>query len=341
MEAAVLERYGAALNLVRRPTPTPPPGWVLLDVRAAGVCGSDLFLQKGGFDSALPIVPGHEASGIVVAVGEDVQGIQVGTPAALYYIDHCGICDMCRGGYVNMCRRARRMGVDFDGAFAEQVLVPGRCIIPVSCNMDPVAVAVLTDAVATPYHALTSIAQVKPGETVLVLGVGGIGSNAVQLAKHLGCRVLASTRSSRKLELAVELGADVAIPADALSNAVVGQHTDGKGPDVVIQTVGSGAVDRSAIEVAGVRTRIILVGASTESFKARSTEFIWRELTVSGSRGYTPKDIRAVIDLYQSGAITLNHLTSVRRPLREINEAIEDLRHGRVLRSVIEVGSSW
>jgi len=341
VRAGVLERYREPLVLRDRASRHPEPGWVVVQVRAAGVCGSDLFLQNGGFASTMPIVPGHEASGVVTKLGAGERGIEPGTPVAVYYIDHCGHCDMCAVGRVNMCRRVRRMGVDYDGAFAEQVLVPEKCLIPVPPGSDPADIAVLTDAVATPYHALTTIGRVEPGETVLVLGVGGIGSNAVQLAKHLGCRVIALTRSKEKLLLAARLGAAETVPADERAPEAVADLTGGRGPDVVIQTVGSAAGDRQAFAVAGVGTRIVLIGTSTESFEMRSTEFIWRELTVLGSRGFTPREITEVIELHQHGVITTEHLTNARRPLDEVNEAFEDLRNGKVLRSVITFGPTW
>ena len=110
MQAALLREYHRPLQLEEIPDPVPGPGRVAVEVRAAGVCGSDVFLQKGGFDSTLPIVPGHEAAGVVSEVGPGVE-IKPGTPVAMYYIDHCGECRICRAGRVNMCLSVRRMGV--------------------------------------------------------------------------------------------------------------------------------------------------------------------------------------------------------------------------------------
>lgn len=341
IRAAVLERYNAPLRVVDRRTPEPSDGEVAVNVRACGVCGSDNFLQKGGFGSVLPVVPGHEAAGVVAAVGPGVEGIAVGQPAALYYIRHCGACRWCRDGRMNLCLDVQRMGVDFDGAFAERVIVRQENVIPVDADLDPATAAVLTDAVATPYHALTRVAHAVAGETVVVFGVGGLGSNAVQLAAHLGCRVVAVSRSRHKLDLATRLGADTVIESSGDVVDRIRAVTGPSGPDVILQTVGAPAVDEQAIAAGGNGCRVVLIGSSTTPFSARSVDLIWRELTVQGSRGFVPDDIRDVIALHRSGAISVDHLVSQRRPLDDVNAALDDLREGRVMRSVITFGTGW
>ncbi len=342
MKAAVLTRYEAPLELIERADLSPGPGEVKVGVRACGVCGSDVFLQNGGFNSTLPIVPGHEAAGVIEALGEDLtQPLATGQPVALYYIDHCGACRMCEAGRVNMCFGVRRMGVEFNGAFATEVVVPEKNVIPVLASDDPAEVAVLTDAVATPYHGLVRIAKVQPGETVVVFGVGGIGSNAVQLAKLLGCHVVAVSRSDAKLALAEELGADVVVRGGEGAPERVKAVCRRGGPEVVVQTVGSAVVDSQAIEAAGIGARVVLIGTCMESFSLRASTLVWKEAGVFGSRGYTPGDISEVLDLRRSGKVETGHLVRHRRPLSEANDALDDLRAGRVLRSVITFGEGW
>ena len=338
MRVAELPAVGAPLRLAERPVPEPGPGEALVRVQACGVCGSDLFLQKGGFgpNIRMPVVPGHEAAGVVAAVGPDVALVQPGDQVAIYYIDAPASSVYARRGRPNIGPEVVRMGVDVDGAFAEYVLRPASTLVPVPAPIAPAALAVLTDAVGTPYHALVKIARLRPGETLAVLGVGGLGSNAVQIGKHLGARVVAVTRSAEKLELARRLGADELVEAGgddtvARARAACG----GDGPDVVIQCVGSAAVDEQAIELATFGGRVVFVGSSPEHFRARAVEICWKELTLHGSRGFTAEDIAAVVDLYLGGAIVTDHLTSRARPLEEANEALDDLREGRVLRSVL------
>jgi D-arabinose 1-dehydrogenase-like Zn-dependent alcohol dehydrogenase len=200
----------------------------------------------------------------------------------------------------------------------------------------PAVLAVLTDAVATPLHGLKRVARLQPGETLAVLGVGGLGSNAVQLGKAFGARVIAVTRSEAKLRLARQLGADETVSAaDGDPVAAVKGLTGGHGPDVVIQCVGSAAVDEQAIAMGGPGGRVVLIGSSLDPFRARAVDIFWRELSILGSRGFIPDDIRDAIDLYLVGSLDVSHLVQQVRPLDEADAALEDLRAGRVFRSVL------
>ena len=326
MRAAVLPSVGAPLELVDRPVADPGPGQARVRIQACGVCGSDLFLQAGGFGAdKLPVIPGHEAAGIVDAVGDGVVDVRIGDQVAIYYIENDP------GALTpNLGPGVRRMGVDVDGAFAEYVVRPVATLIRPPATVDPATLAVLTDAVATPYHALVRMARLQPGETVAVLGIGGIGANAVQLAHGLGARVVAVSRGEEKLKLARELGADAAVRLDDARDAC-----GPGGPDVVIQCAGSAALDGAAITLAGDRSRVVLVGTTVDAFSLRASDLIWRELTVLGSRGFTPDDIREVVELHLAGQVRTDHLTARLRPLEEANEALEDLRNGSVLRSVL------
>ncbi len=338
MRVVELPGVGEPLRVAERPVPEPGPGEALVRVQACGVCGSDIFLQKGGFGPRIhmPVVPGHEAAGVVAAVGPDVVEVAPGDQVAVYYIDAPADSIYARRGRPNIGPGVVRMGVDVDGAFAEYVLRPVSTLIKVPAPVDPPTLAVLTDAVATPYHALAKIARLQPGETLAVLGIGGLGSNAVQLGKHLGARVVAITRNEEKLALAGRLGADELVQAggdDTVERARAA--CGGDGPDVVIQCAGSAAVDEQAIALATFGGRVVFVGSTPEQFRARAVELCWKELTLLGSRGFTAGDIAEVVDLYLDGKLETGHLTVGTRPLEEANEALEDLREGNVLRSVL------
>jgi D-arabinose 1-dehydrogenase-like Zn-dependent alcohol dehydrogenase len=344
MRAMELPAPGAPLRLVQREVPVPGPGEVRVRIQACGVCGSDLFLQDGGFflqadggyrHDSFPIVPGHEAAGIVDEIGTGVTGVELGTQVAIYYIDPDPAGAWSQRGKENLDPAVERMGVDVDGAFAEFVVRPAATLIATPEQIDPVALAVLTDAVATPYHALVTRAKLRAGETLVVLGVGGLGSNAVQLGRHLGARVIAISRSDAKLELARTLGADETIRAGDGARRRLRELTGPDGPDVVIQCAGSGALDQEAIAIAGRGGRVLLVGVSREPFEALAVDLIWRELSVLGCARFTAAEIRAVIELYLEGAIRVDHLVNGVRPLEEANEALADLRAGTVVRSVL------
>jgi propanol-preferring alcohol dehydrogenase len=349
MRAVDIAAVGAPLRLVERPIPEPGPGEVRVRVEACGVCGSDVFLQKGGFGDAVPfpVIPGHEAAGIVDALGPDVDRVGVGgdgdgaaiaagDQVALYYISTPPDDPWAARGRPNISPLVRRMGVDVDGAFAEYVLRPITSLVRPRAHVPPPVLAVLTDAVATPLHGLKRVAHLAAGETLVVLGVGGLGSNAVQLGKAMGARVIAVTRSEAKLRLARDLGADETVPADEGDPvAAVKALTGGYGPDVVIQCVGSAAVDEQAIAMGGPGGRVVLIGSSLDHFRARAVDIFWRELSVLGSRGFIPDDIRDAIDLYLDGRLVIDHLVETVRPLDEADAALEDLKAGRGFRSVL------
>jgi propanol-preferring alcohol dehydrogenase len=338
MRVAELPAIGSPLRAATRPIPEPGPGEVRVRVEACGVCGSDVFLQKGGFGDRvpLPIVPGHEAAGVVDALGDGVEGLAPGDQVALYYITTPADDPWAAAGRPNISPNVARMGVDLDGAFAEYVIRPAAALIRPRAFVPPAVLAVLTDAVATPLHGLKRIGRLQPGETLVVLGVGGLGSNAVQLGKAFGARVIAVTRSAKKLELARRLGADETVPADEGDPvAAVRALTGGHGPDVVIQCVGSAAVDEQAIAMGGPGGRVVLIGSSLDPFRARAVDILWRELAVLGSRGFVPDDIRDAIELYLDGTLKVDHLVESVRPLEEADAALEDLKAGRVFRSVL------
>jgi alcohol dehydrogenase, propanol-preferring len=344
MRVMELPAPGAPLRAAERPVPTPGPGEARVRIQACGVCGSDIFLQDGGFFlqrngtyglNRFPIVPGHEGAGVIDAIGPGVNGLTVGQQVAILYIDPDPAGPWAARGLPNIDPNVSRMGVDVDGAFAEFVVRPAHTLIPTPHAVDPAALAVLTDAVATPYHALTRRGRLTPGETLVVLGVGGLGSNAVQIGRHLGARVIAVSRGRKKLDLARSLGAHETLMADDELIERVRDVTGPDGPDVVIQCARSRAFDELAIALAGRAGRVLLVGASLEPFPVLATDLIWRELSILACARFTAAEIREVIDLYLAGAISVDHLLGSQRPLAEANEALADLRAGSVIRSVL------
>jgi D-arabinose 1-dehydrogenase-like Zn-dependent alcohol dehydrogenase len=281
-------------------------------------------------------VPGHEAAGRIDALGPGVTGWATGDQVALYYITTPPDDPWAGAGRPNISPRVTRMGVDVDGAFGEYVVRPVEALVRPSGPVPPEVLAVLTDAVATPLHGLKRVARVQPGESLVVLGVGGLGSNAVQLGRILGARVIAVTRSVAKQDLARRLGADAVVAAaDVDPVAAVRGLTEGVGADVVLQLAADARADEQAIAMAGPGGRVVLIGAALEPFSVRAAEIFWRELAVLGSRGFVPDDIRDAIDLYLGGSLEVGHLVERVRPLEEANEALGDLVSGRVLRSVL------
>jgi D-arabinose 1-dehydrogenase-like Zn-dependent alcohol dehydrogenase len=272
----------------------------------------------------------------VDAIGPDVTSARVGEQVALYYLTTPPGDRWAAAGLPNRSPHVLRMGVDVDGAFAEFVLRPVEALVHPPSAIDPPALAVLTDAVATPVHALKRIAQVRPGETVTVIGIGGLGSSAVQIAKALGARVIAVSRSDARLDLATRLGADARVAAEPDSPVErVRALTEGIGADVVLQCADSARAYEHSLAMAAPGGRIVLVGSTTEPFKVHPMEAIWRELSILGSRGFVPDDIDDAIALYLERRVVVDHLLDSVRPLAQANDALDDLRGGRVIRSVL------
>jgi 2-desacetyl-2-hydroxyethyl bacteriochlorophyllide A dehydrogenase len=338
MDVMELPGVRAPLRPATRARPQPGPGEARVLVEACGVCGSDDFLQAGGFGDAVPypIVPGHEAAGRIDEVGDGVEGFAIGDQVAIYYISTPRDDPWAAAGRPNISPDITRMGVDVDGAFAEYVVRPVEALIKPREPLPPDVLAVLTDAVATPVHGLKRIARLKAGETLAVIGVGGLGSSAVQLGKSLGANVIAVTRSAERQALARDLGADEVVGTNAADAvAAVRELSGGHGADVVIQCAPDARADEAAIAMGGPAGRVVLIGAATEPFSVRAAEIFWKELEVRGSRGFVPDDISDAIDLFLDGSVTVDHLVQATRPLREANEALADLKAGRVLRSVL------
>lgn len=325
---------GETLAPVRVAVRAPGAGEALIKVEACGLCGSDRFLRSGGFgDDLFPIIPGHEAAGTVVAVGDRDQDALalMGQRVALYYIDP-DLSFAARSGKENLGAAVRRMGVDFDGALSQYVTRPIRSLVP-GHGLPATELAVLSDAVATPHHALR-LAGVTSDHVVAVIGTGGIGSNAIQLAALRGARTIAIGRSAAKLEVARRLGAETALAssegADTIRTAA-GGHID-----VVIQCVGSAQMDEFALEIAGIGATVVLVGASATPFATTSMALIQKELRVLGSRGFTRQDIEDVIALRTAGTLRLDHLLTDIRPFSDASRAFDTVGEGERLRTVIE-----
>ena len=170
--------------------PRPGPGEVLVRVQAAGVCHSDLHVLEGAGPPTVPMTLGHEGAGLIEAVGPGVTNVQPGQFVALYGANSEGDCAACRRGEENLCRGGPMLGLGTDGCYAEFVRCRARSAIPVPAGVTAAQAAVATDAVLTPYHALKNVARLRAGETVVILGLGGLGMNAVEVARLLGAYII-------------------------------------------------------------------------------------------------------------------------------------------------------
>jgi propanol-preferring alcohol dehydrogenase len=302
MRAMVVSEFGNQPELTVVPQPIPAGDEVLLRVRAAGVCHTDIKIRDGLVPGVSPpLTLGHEIAGEVEAVGPDVEGVTEGDRGIPYGYITCGRCRFCVSGRTSLCEDlGLRYGFGPVGGYSEYVVVPERFFvrIPDSVAFDEAAVA--TCALVTPYHALVKRAQLRMGETVVVIGAGGgVGLHAVQIAHRMGGRVIAVEADPKRQIEVTEQGADVFIvPSDDGFATAVHSATNGRGADVVIDMVASASTMNDSVASLGSGGRLVLVGYQpTEPFTASTPDIVFREIEIYGSHWATMSDMVEVIDL--------------------------------------------
>ena len=205
MQAMVLNDYKSPLVWQSMPDPACGPQDVILRVRANGLCATDLKIADGAVPTVrLPHILGHEAAGEVVEVGTEVKSLQSGDHVTIYPTQSCGFCDYCRLGQENYCLTAPRSGFEVDGGFSEYLRVPQRNAVKIDAQVSWEAAAIIPDALASTYHATMQRGRIQAGETVVVVGLGGLGIHALQMALIMGANVIAVDIETDKLNAAKE-----------------------------------------------------------------------------------------------------------------------------------------
>lgn len=363
MRAAVLEAPATPLVVaddVR--IADPAPGQVRVRVRHCGVCHSDLHVVDGTFPSPLPVILGHEASGVVDAVGLGVTAVRPGDPVLLTPCPPCGRCYFCVRGQTVLCPDASAIqtgtfpdgttGLDRGGqtvfrgvglgAFAEMVLVPAAGVVPLPPDVPLDVAAVLGCAVQTGVGAVLNTARVEPGATVLVIGAGGIGIAVVQGARIAGAsRVLVSDPAPERRERARAFGAtDVLDPGrdDVVTAAF---DTTGVGVDYAFEAVGRAALVETCVAATRPGGTTVCVGAMPLGDAVRidpAVVFVAGEKVLRGcllGSSNTHREVPRLLALWRAGRLDLEGMVTRRRPLAEIEAAFDDLRAARGLRTVL------
>lgn len=339
MRAIVVNESGSAdvLRPESAPEPTIRPGWVLVRVRAAGVCFRDVVERRGGFAFIKrPVIPGHEFAGEVLGVGPGVEGVREGDRVVNLHRAPCGHCSMCRAGHRPRCRRAAEVfGLSIDGSYAEAVLAPAGCLVHLPPEVSFEHGCFLNCTAAVALRALDTVAKVLPGERVLVTGAsGGVGIHALQVAKALGARVLAVTRSSHKAGVLRSLGADeVLVCPEADFHKQAKRATDGLGVEVVLDCVGAPTLNASMRSL-DVRGRLVLVGNVTpERFELNAGYAILSELQLLGSAGSSRDDLQRILEWVCDGRLT--PVLAQTLPLARAAEAHRLLEAGSVVGRIV------
>ncbi|WP_448605258.1 zinc-binding dehydrogenase [Thermoflexus hugenholtzii] len=340
MKAVVMRRRGGpeVLQVEEVPTPVPGPGEVLVRVYACGLNHLDLYTRAGaqGRKAKLPHILGLEPAGEIVALGEGVTGWRVGDRVLVGAFIVCGTCEFCQAGMDNLCRQRKIIGVDRWGGYAEYVVAPAANLMRLAPHISYEAAAAVQAAFGTAWHMLVSRARIRPGETVLVLAAGsGIGTAAIQIARHFGCRVIATASSEEKLEKARALGADVLInyrQQPRFSLAVM-EATGGRGADIVFEHVGSDTWKESVASLA-FRGRLVFCGSTTGRWGETDLWGVfYKEAEILGSFGATRADFRAVMERVEQGIF--QPVIDRVFPLEEAAQAHRYLEDRRVFGKVV------
>jgi 2-desacetyl-2-hydroxyethyl bacteriochlorophyllide A dehydrogenase len=324
--------------VVERSRPEPEPGHVVVRIAATAVCHTDLEIYTGRHPGVrYPVVMGHEATGVVDAIGGGVTRVRPGQAVLIKPIISCGRCDSCAAGRENLCQNAGLLGRELDGTLAGHVRLPERYVHALPAGLD-LSAATLAETLATVRHAQRR-AAVGPGDSVVVLGQGAAGLLHTQLAKHAGAApVVAISRSDWKLDMARRLGAHRVV--DGRAN-VVGEARDatgGRGADVVIDAAGDPAMIPLAIDMLRPGGRLLLYAVSHQTVEHFTTfPLYYKELTIYGSRALTAEDVEPAIALLASGTVDVSGFVTASYPLAGVAAAFEryEREPDRVLRIVI------
>ncbi|GGQ73969.1 zinc-binding dehydrogenase [Streptomyces flaveolus] len=318
------------------PIPVPGPGEVLVEVRAAGVCLSDIHLIDGSLSPFFPtdavtkagaVTLGHEVAGVVHTLGQDVKGDWTpGQRVVLQAGEACGDCPGCLRRM--MCHRPLTRGLDYDGGWAQYTIAREHTLLPIPDGLPFDQAAIIPDAVSTPYAAIVGTGAVRPAQSVGIWGAGGLGAHAVRLARMVGAApILAIDPLPSARERALLFGADVALDPLAPDFAeAVREATAGRGLDVAFDFAGVGSARAQAASVLGPFGSLVLAGLTPEPVAiADSIGFCFNVNQVRGHYGSEPEHVEQLVGLAAAGRIDLGPSVSAHVPLAEAADAVARL----------------
>jgi S-(hydroxymethyl)glutathione dehydrogenase/alcohol dehydrogenase len=355
MRAAVCYEFGKPLVVEEINIDSPQKGEVKIRLGATAICRSDISIIEGEMGTDLPLVAGHECAGYVEEVGEGVTSVKPGDTTIVSASKSCGKCLYCVKGLPHLCelnypsknesRLSNKRGqrpAQMIGGFAEYIIVDQSQVVKIPEEIPIDRAALLACGVIAGFGAVVNRAKVEPLSSVVVIGTGGTGINSVQGAAYTGARpVIAVDVSDTKLAAARDFGATHTINSkreDAVK--AIMELTSGRGADYVFVAVGNNAAIAQAVAMTGKRGTTVIIGLPSlkENMSLPAPAFMWGERVLMGSLMGSTRlqlDIPRLVALYQAKSLKLDELISQRYPLEQINDAIDSLLKGEVLRNVI------
>lgn len=326
---AVRFQPGGTIELVDLPTPEPEEGEVLVRVRAAGVCRTDVHLlhdiaaKKRG-----PIVPGHEVAGTVAKAGPGVGRVHTGEAVVVHFELPCGKCRACIRKKTNLCADGEALGFSVNGGYAEYVKVPEDAVLAAPRNLEPEQAATLACSGATAYHTVVTLGGADERDFVVIIGAGGVGLSAVQVAKARGARVVAVDPREAARAAARDVGADEsASPEDAL--AAILAATKDRGADLVVDLVSTPDTMQLGVAALGAGGRLIEVAPGTEGIAVSPDLLMDREIALVGAHSSTMADFARAVDLAE--AKLLRPVVTRTGTLAEAASILADLEAGKIV----------
>jgi propanol-preferring alcohol dehydrogenase len=344
VKAARIVKVNEKLEIQQVETPKPRGSQVLVKVQSSGVCHSDIHLWEGYYEGVggqllkttdrgvnYPLTPGHEVAGIVDSLGEQAEGFNNNDKVLVYPWIGEGLCPACRIGEENLCDKPRSLGVYMDGGYAEYVLVPSyKYLIKISDGMDTDASATLSCSALTAYGAVKN-ANLKPDDNVVIVGAGGLGLMAIQLAKAVtGARIIAMDLDDKKLEFAKKEGADTTVNSkneDPVKTIM--ELTNKMGADAVIDFVNASKTVETDMQFLRRRARVVLVGLFGGELKLSLVTMPTRAYKLIGSYTGTLSDMIELVSLARRGVI--KPVVSNRFKLDQATDALTMLKDGKIL----------
>ena len=356
MKAARIVEPNKPLEISELETPKPSGNEVIVKVKAAGVCHSDLHLWEGGYDLGdgtflkvtdrgvkYPVTPGHEIVGTVAEVGNDVKDVSVGDDVLVYPWIGEGECPACKAGNENLCDAPKSIGLFQDGGYAENVKVPHYKYLAKISGLDLDAATSLACSGLTAYNAVKK-ANVNSPEYLVIIGAGGLGLIAIQLAKAITkAKIICVDMDDKKFETAKKMGADFVVNTNVIGSVSTGTGgpvekiisiCNGKGADSVIDFVNAPQTVKTALAVLRKRGNLVLVGLFGGSINISLVTIPLKSLTIQGAYTGNYNDMVELIDLAKKGVI--KPVISKRYSIDEANEALENLKARKIIgRAVI------
>ncbi|MCU0537708.1 MAG: alcohol dehydrogenase AdhP [Hydrococcus sp. Prado102] len=327
MKAAVAIEFGKPLSIEEIPVPEPATGQVLIKVIASGVCHTDVHAADGDWliKPKLPLIPGHEVAGYVAKVGAGVSSLKKGDRVGVSWLHSaCGCCEHCFTGWETLCTNQQNTGYSVNGGFAEYMLAQADYVARLPDGLSFEEAAPILCAGVTTYKGLKET-DTKPGDWVVISGIGGLGHIAVQYAKAMGLRVVALARSEEKLQLARKLGADITLNVREEDPAILQERIGGAHGALV--TAVSIEAFQQAVSVLRRRGTCSLVGIPPGTFPLSIFDVVLKRLTVRGSIVGTRQDMQEALEFVAQGKVKP---LIEKQSLNNINEIFDRLRKNQV-----------